>query len=135
MTHEWVPLATHEWGTFEDYLRGPSDRTVCMWGEGLFLSPSSCPLPSLWVQKSPPEHPRGALGRTLFVFALRLSKHLAVVLVDLPTGLFGGLEGLGGHALQDLFILLLAELRDEDIDIDQKVALAIAIDRRQTLTT
>ena len=92
-------------------------------------------LPPLWVQKSPPEHPHGALGRTLFVFALGLSKHLAVVLVDLPTSLFGGLEGLGGHALQDLFILLLAELRDEDIDIDQKVALAIAIDRRQTLTT
>lgn len=87
-------------------------------------------LPSLWVQKSPPEHLHGALGRTLLVFALGLSKHLAVVLVDLPTSLFGGLEGLGGHALQDLFILLLAELRDEDIDIDQEVALAIAIDRR-----
>ena len=92
-------------------------------------------LPSLRVQKSPPEHPRGALGRTLFVFALGLSKHLAVVLVDLPTGLFGGLEGFRGHALQYLFILLLAELRDEDIDIDQEVSLAIAIDRRQTLTT
>lgn len=92
-------------------------------------------LPSLWVPKSPPEHPHGALGRTLFVFALGLSKHLAVVLVDLPTGLFGGLEGFGGHALQDLFILLLAELRDEDIDIDQEVSLAIAIDRRQALTT
>ena len=92
-------------------------------------------LPSLRVQKSPPEHPHGALGRTLFVFALGLSKHLAVVLVDLPTSLFGGLEGIGGHALQDLFILLLAELRDEDIDIDQEVPLAIAIDRRQTLTT
>ena len=92
-------------------------------------------LSSFWVQKSPPEHPRGALGRTLFVFALGLSKHLAVVLVDLPTGLFRGLEGFRGHALQDLFILLLAELRDEDIDIDQQVALAIAIDRRQTLTT
>lgn len=92
-------------------------------------------LPSLRVQKSPPEHPHGALGRTLFVFALGLSKHLAVVLVDLPTSLFGGLEGFGGHILQDLFILLLAELRDEDIDIDQKVALTIAIDRRQTLTT
>ena len=76
------------------------------------------PLPSPRILKSPPEHPRGALGRTLFVFALGLSKHLAVVLVDLPTGLFGGLEGLGGHALQDLFILLLVELRDEDIDID-----------------
>ncbi len=75
-------------------------------------------LPSLRVLKSPPEHPRGALGRTLFVFALVLSKHLAVVLVDLPTGLFGGLEGFRGHALQDLFILLLAELRDEDIDVD-----------------
>ena len=75
-------------------------------------------LPSLWVQKSPPEHPHGVLGRTPLVFALGLSKHLAVVLVDLPTSLFGGLEGLGGHALQDLFILLLAELRDEDIDID-----------------
>ena len=92
-------------------------------------------LSSLWVQKCPPEHPRGALGRTLFIFALGLSKHLAVVPVDLPTGLFGGLEGFRGHALQDLFILLLAELRDEDIDIDQKVALTIAIDRRQTLTT
>ena len=92
-------------------------------------------LPSLWVQKSPPEHLHGALGRTLFVFALGLSKHLAVVLVDLPTSLLCGLEGLGGHTLQDLFILLLAELRDEDIDIDQKVALTIAIDRRQTLTT
>lgn len=92
-------------------------------------------LPSPRILKSPPEHPRGALGRTLFVFVLGLSKHLAVVLVDLPTGLFGGLEGFRGHALQDLFILLLAELRDEDIDIDQKVALAIAIDRRQTLTT
>ena len=92
-------------------------------------------LPSLWVPKSPPERPHGVLGRTPFVFALGLSKHLAVVLVDLPTSLFGGLEGLGGHALQDLFILLLAELRDEDIDIDQEVALAIAIDRRQTLTT
>lgn len=92
-------------------------------------------LPSLWVQKSPPEHPHGALGRTLFVFALGLSKHLAVVLVDLPTSLLCRLEGLGGHALQDLFILLLAELRDEDIDIDQEVSLAIAIDRRQTLTT
>ena len=92
-------------------------------------------LPSLWVQKSPPEHPHGALGRTLFVFALGLSKHLAVVLVDLPTSLFGGLEGLGVHALQDLFVLLLAELRDEDIDIDQEVSLAIAIDRRQALTT
>lgn len=90
---------------------------------------------SLWVQKSPPEHPHGALGRTLFVFALGLSKHLAVVLVDLPTSLLCGLEGLGGHTLQDLFILLLAELRYEDIDIDQEVALAIAIDRRQTLTT
>lgn len=76
------------------------------------------PLPSPRILKSPPEHPRGALGRTLFVFAWVLSKHLAVVLVDLPTGLFGGLEGLGGHPLQDLFILLLAELRDEDIDID-----------------
>ena len=92
-------------------------------------------LPSLWVLKSLPEYPRGALRRTLFVCALWLSKHLAVVLVDLPTSLFGGLEGLGGHALQDLFILLLAELRDEDIDIDQEVALTIAIDRRQTLTT
>lgn len=92
-------------------------------------------LPSLWVQKSPPEHPRRALGRTLFVFALGLSKHLAVVLVDLPTSLLCGLEGLGGHTLQDLFILLLAELRDEDIDINQEVALTIAIDRRQTLTT
>ena len=92
-------------------------------------------LPSPRILKSPPEHPRGALGRTVFVFALRLSKHLAVVLVDLPTGLFGGLEGFRGHALQDLFILLLTELRDEDIDIDQKVALTIAIDRRQTLTT
>lgn len=92
-------------------------------------------LPSLWVQKSPPEHPHGALGRTLFVFALGLSKHLAVVLVDLPTSLLCRLEGFGGHALQDLFILLLAELRDEDIDIDQEVSLAIAIDRRQTLTT
>ncbi len=75
-------------------------------------------LPSLWVQKSPPEHPHGALGRTLFVFALGLSKHLAVVLVDLPTSLLCGLEGFGGHALQDLFVLLLTELRDEDIDID-----------------
>ena len=75
-------------------------------------------LPSPRILKRPPEHPRGALGRTLFVFAWVLSKHLAVVPVDLPTGLFGGLEGLGGHALQDLFILLLAELRDEDIDID-----------------
>lgn len=92
-------------------------------------------LPSLWVQKSPPEYPHGALGRTLFVFTLGLSKHLAVVLVDLPTSLLCGLEGLGGHTLQDLFILLLAELRDEDIDIDQEVSLAIAIDRRQTLTT
>ncbi len=92
-------------------------------------------LPSLWIQKSPPEHPYGALGRTLFVFALWLSKHLAVVLVDLPTSLLCGLEGLGGHTLQDLFILLLAELGDEDIDIDQEVSLAIAIDRRQTLTT
>ena len=92
-------------------------------------------LPSLWVQKSPPEHLHGALGRTLFVFALGLSKHLAVVLVDLPTSLFGGLEGIRGHTLQDLFILLLTELRDEDIDIDQEVALPIAIDRRQTLTT
>jgi|GEM_PF-1379554 len=92
-------------------------------------------LPSLWVQKSPPEYPHGALGRTLFVFALGLSKHLAVVLVNLPTSLLCRLEGFGGHALQDLFILLLAELGDEDIDIDQKVALAIAIDRRQTLTT
>lgn len=91
--------------------------------------------PSPWVQKSPPEHPHGALGRTLSVFALGLSKHLAVVLVDLPTSLLCRLEGFGGHALQDLFILLLAELRDEDIDIDQKVALTIAIDRRQTLTT
>ena len=92
-------------------------------------------LPSPWVQKSPPEHPHGALGRTLFIFALGLSKHLAVVFVDLPTSLLCRLEGFGGHALQDLFILLLAELRDEDIDIDQKVALTIAIDRRQTLTT
>ena len=92
-------------------------------------------LPSLWVQKSPPEHLHGALGRTLFVFALGLWKHLAVVLVDLPTSLFGGLEGIRGHTLQDLFILLLTELRDEDIDIDQEVALPIAIDRRQTLTT
>ena len=92
-------------------------------------------LPSLWVQKSPPEYPHGALGRTLFVFALGLSKHLAVVLVNLPTSLLCRLEGFGGHALQDLFILLLAELRDEDIDIDQEVALTITIDRRQTLTT
>ena len=92
-------------------------------------------LPSLRILKSPPELLCGALGRTLFVFAWVLSKHLAVVLVDLPTGLFGGLEGLGGHALQDLFILLLAELRDEDIDIDQQVTLAVTIDRRQTLTT
>lgn len=61
---------------------------------------ASAPLPSPRILKSPPEHPRGALGRTLFVFALGLSKHLAVVLVDLPTGLFGGLEGLGGHTLQ-----------------------------------
>lgn len=91
---------------------------------------ASAPLPSLWVQKSPPEYPRGALGRTLFVFAWVLSKHLAVVLVDLPTSLFCGLEGFGGHTFQDLFILLLAELRDEDIDIDQEVALAVAIDRR-----
>ena len=86
------------------------------------------PLPSPRILKSPPEHPHGVLGRTLFVFALGLSKHLAIVLVDLPTSLFGGLEGFGGHALQDLFILLLAELRDEDIDIDQEVSLAIAID-------
>ena len=75
-------------------------------------------LPSPRILKRPPEHLHGALGRTLFVFALGLSKHLAVVPVDLPTGLFGGLEGFRGHALQDLFILLLAELRDEDIDID-----------------
>lgn len=75
-------------------------------------------LPSLRILKSPPELLCRALGRTLFVFALGLSKHLAVVLVDLPTGLFSGLEGFRGHALQDLFILLLAELRDEDIDID-----------------
>ena len=114
-------------------------RSLVGWYEGEEKGYSSrlarATLPSLWVQKSPPEHPHGALGRTLFVFALVLSKHLAVVLVDLPTGLFGGLEGFGGHALQDLFILLLAELRDEDIDIDQEVSLAIAIDRRQTLTT
>ena len=76
------------------------------------------PLPSPRILKSPPEHPRGVLGRTLFVFAWGLSKHLAIVLVDLPTSLFCGLEGFGGHALQDLFILLLAELGDEDIDID-----------------
>ena len=57
-------------------------------------------LSSLWVQKSPPEHPHGALGRTLFVFALGLSKHLAVVLVDLPTSLLCRLEGIGGHTLQ-----------------------------------
>ena len=114
-------------------------RSLIGWCEGGEKDSSSrlarATLPSLWVQKSPPEHPHGALGRTLFVFALGLSKHLAVVLVDLPTSLFGGLEGFRGHALQDLFILLLAELRDEDIDIDQEVALAIAIDRRQTLTT
>ena len=114
-------------------------RSLIGWCEGGEKGYSSrlarATLPSLWVQKSPPEHPRGALGRTSFVFALWLSKHLAVVLVDLPTSLFGGLEGFGGHTLQDLFMLLLAELRDEDIDIDQEVALAIAIDRRQTLTT
>lgn len=91
---------------------------------------ASDPLPSPRILKSPPEHPRGVLGRTLFVFAWVLSKHLAVVLVDLPTSFFCGLEGFGGHPLQDLFILLLAELRDEDIDIDQEVALAVAIDRR-----
>ena len=109
---------------------------LCERGEkGCSSRRASAFLPSLRVLKSPPDHPHGALGRTLFLFALGLSKHLAVVLVDLPTSLFGGLEGFGGHALQDLFILLLAELRDEDIDIDQKVALAIAIDRRQTLTT
>lgn len=79
---------------------------------------ASASLPSPRILKSPPEHLGRALGRTLFVFALGLSKHLAVVLVDLPTSLLCGLEGLGGHALQDLFILLLAELRDEDIDID-----------------
>ena len=100
-------------------------------GEKGYLSRLACaPLPSLRVQKSPPEHPHGALGRTLFVFALGLSKHLAVVSVDLPTSLFGGLEGIRGHTLQELFMVLLAELRDEDIDIDQEVALAIAIDRR-----
>ena len=114
-------------------------RSLIGWCEGGEKGYSSrlarATLPPLWVQKSPPEHPRRALGRTLFVFALWLSKHLAVVLVDLPTSLLCGLEGLGGHALQDLFILLLAELRDEDIDIDQKVSLTIAIDRRQTLTT
>ena len=104
-------------------------------GKGYSSRLARASLPSLWVPKSPPEHPHGALGRTLFVFALGLSKHLAVVLVDLPTSLLCGLEGFGGHALQDLFILLLAELRDEDIDIDQQVALAIAIDRRQPLTT
>ena len=87
-------------------------------GKGYSSRLARASLPSLWVQKSPPEHPYGALGRTLFVFVLGLSKHLAVVLVDLPTGLFRGLEGFRGHALQDLFILLLAELRDEDIDID-----------------
>ncbi len=87
-------------------------------GKGYSSRLARASLPSLWVQKSPPEHPHGALGRTLFVFVLGLSKHLAVVLVDLPTGLFRGLEGFRGHALQDLFILLLAELRDEDIDID-----------------
>mgnify|MGYP000888206111 FL=1 len=114
-------------------------RSLVGWYEGEEKGYSSrlarATLPSLWVQKSPPEHPHGALGRTLFVFALVLSKHLTIVLVDLPTSLFGGLEGLGGHTLQDLFILLLAELRDEDIDIDQEVALTIAINRRQTLTT
>ena len=93
------------------------------------------PLPSLWVLKSPPEFPCGALGRTLFVFTSVLSEHLAIVLVDLPTSLFGGLEDIGGHPLQEIFMFLLAEFRDEDIDIDQKVALAIAIDRRQALTT
>ena len=91
----------------------------CEGGEkGYSSRRASAFLPSLRVLKSPPEHPHGALGRTLFVFALGLSKHLAVVLVDLPTGLFSGLEGIRGHALQDLFILLLAELGDEDIDID-----------------
>lgn len=116
-------------------LGGLSDRIVCMWGKGYSSRLARVSLSSPRILKSPPEHPRGALRRTLFVFALGLSKHLAIVLVDLPTGLFGGLEGFRGHALQDLFILLLAELRDEDIDIDQKVALTIAIDRRQTLTT
>ncbi len=104
----------HLWTILGDSLIG-----LCERGEkGCSSRRASASLPSPWVQKSPPEHPHGALGRTLFVFALGLSKHLAVVLVDLPTSLFGGLEGFGGHALQDLFILLLAELRDEDIDID-----------------
>ena len=114
-------------------------RSLIGWYEGEEKGDSSrlasAPLPSPRIQKSPPEHLHGALGRTLFVFALGLSKHLAVVLVDLPTSLLCRLEGIRGHTLQDLFILLLAELRDEDIDIDQEVALAIAIDRRQTLTT
>ena len=114
-------------------------RSLIGWFEGGEKGDSSrlarASLPPLRVLKSPPEHPHGALGRTLSVFALGLSKHLAVVLVDLPTSLLCRLEGFGGHALQDLFILLLAELRDEDIDIDQEVALTITIDRRQTLTT
>ena len=87
-------------------------------GKGYSSRLARVSLSSPRILKSPPEHPRGALGRTLFVFVLGLSKHLAVVLVDLPTSLLCRLEGFGGHALQDLFILLLAELRDEDIDID-----------------
>ena len=126
-------------GSVEDPMNGSLLETTLGWsligvykceGKGYPSRLARASLPSLWAQKSPPELPRGALRRTLFVFALGLSKHLAVVLVDLPTSLFGGLEGIGGHALQDLFILLLAELRDEDIDIDQEVSLAIAIDRR-----
>lgn len=98
---------------------GDSLIGLCERGEkGCSSRRASAFLPSLRVLKSPPEHPLWVLGRTPFVFALGLSKHLAVVLVDLPTSLFGGLEGIRGHALQDLFILLLAELRDEDIDID-----------------
>ena len=97
-------------------------RSLIGWCEGGEKGYSSrlarATLPPLWVQKSPPEYPHGVLGRTLFVFTSVLSKHLAVVPVDLPTGLFGGLEGFRGHPLQDLFILLLVELRDEDIDID-----------------
>ena len=68
--------------------------------------------------------PRGGWG---------LAEHLSVVSVDLLTSLLGGLEGRARHLAEDASVCLLIQLGDEDIDVDQQVSSAVAIDGGESL--